>query len=513
MSAVHRNSVRQTPLAAAILMVLPGFLHAATIRVNDTTEGSVDGKCTLLDAVVALNSASAMNACAAGDGINDTIDFSFFTAPTTISFTVLPIDGLSALPLAKPARLIGPLNTDGNPLVSLTRSTISGTPPTFRLISTTSNLEVDGLSLTSGSAPDKGGAILASGYANVVISNSVIKGNSAATSGGGVAVDCGNLTLTNSLVTANTALSNGGGIYAADDLNHNPNSKCAGTVTLTHSTLSDNTAIGGSGGGAYLFKGYLNVAHSIVEGNAAPLGAGGGGWLFGHTTLYASTISGNSCQGLGGGIFSNFIVKANASTFSNNTAGTGGAISGKYAQLNNVTVSGNNASSGGGVYAILRATYTTISDNHATDGSGGVKLLVCTTSPGGSCTTYSGAYSSIIAGNQGDDIVGNPSAVFLAVSNHNIINKITAAATPPDTLNCDPKLGPLANNGGPTLTMLPAAGSCAINAGLSSPPSTIATDQRGEAFLRKAGAASDIGAIEVQTPGERVFYDGFDVPS
>jgi hypothetical protein len=56
----------------------------------------------------------------------------------------------------------------------------------------------------------------------------------------------------------------------------------------------------------------------------------------------------------------------------------------------------------------------------------------------------------------------------------------------------DPKLGPLANNGGPTLTMALLPGSPAIDAGNTS--LAPATDQRG--FPRPAGLAADIGAFE-----------------
>jgi hypothetical protein len=59
-----------------------------------------------------------------------------------------------------------------------------------------------------------------------------------------------------------------------------------------------------------------------------------------------------------------------------------------------------------------------------------------------------------------------------------------------DRNNQDPLLGPLANNGGPTLTHLPQAGSPAIDHGSGCPP----TDQRGAA--RPVGLACDIGAVE-----------------
>jgi len=63
-------------------------------------------------------------------------------------------------------------------------------------------------------------------------------------------------------------------------------------------------------------------------------------------------------------------------------------------------------------------------------------------------------------------------------------------------LPLDPKLGPLADNGGPTLTMALLPGSPAIDAGDDSaaPP----TDQRGVA--RPVGVASDIGTYECSAP-------------
>jgi hypothetical protein len=63
----------------------------------------------------------------------------------------------------------------------------------------------------------------------------------------------------------------------------------------------------------------------------------------------------------------------------------------------------------------------------------------------------------------------------------------------------NPQLGSLANNGGPTMTHAPLAGSPAINAG---DPSIVFNpaehDQRGAPFVRVSGGRIDIGAFEVQ---------------
>jgi len=59
-------------------------------------------------------------------------------------------------------------------------------------------------------------------------------------------------------------------------------------------------------------------------------------------------------------------------------------------------------------------------------------------------------------------------------------------------------LGPLARNGGPTLTHALLPGSPAINAGVNSAVPGLAYDQRGQGFPRWVGSAIDIGAYEVQ---------------
>ena len=59
----------------------------------------------------------------------------------------------------------------------------------------------------------------------------------------------------------------------------------------------------------------------------------------------------------------------------------------------------------------------------------------------------------------------------------------------------NPKLGPLANNGGPTPTMALLTGSPAIDTGSS--VFAPATDQRGDPRPQRA---IDIGALEITTP-------------
>ena len=60
--------------------------------------------------------------------------------------------------------------------------------------------------------------------------------------------------------------------------------------------------------------------------------------------------------------------------------------------------------------------------------------------------------------------------------------------------NADPQLGFLVDNGGPTLTMRPAAGSPAINGGNNAAAAALTVDQTGGA--RFVNLTVDIGAFE-----------------
>ena len=119
--------------------------------------------------------------------------------------------------------------------------------------------------------------------------------------------------------------------------------------------------------------------------------------------------------------------------------------------------------------------------------------------------------SSIIGGNFLAGGFGTPSD--LGGTDPNLIvsgggNLITQAfvSVPPGTISGhQPKLAPLADNGGPTLTHLPLPDSLAINAGNNL--SGAETDQRGRFHPRVFGASADIGAVEVS---DVIFADGFD---
>src|SRR5690606_35676705 len=68
------------------------------------------------------------------------------------------------------------------------------------------------------------------------------------------------------------------------------------------------------------------------------------------------------------------------------------------------------------------------------------------------------------------------------------------ALNPDVIFGVDPLLGPLADNGGPTMTHAIDAASPAIDKGTN--PFNYTTDQRGAGFARVVGAAADLGAVE-----------------
>ena len=177
------------------------------------------------------------------------------------------------------------------------------------------------------------------------------------------------------------------------------------------------------------------------------------------------------------------------------TFGEGGGIyNAGTATITNSTISGNNGYlRGGGILttADLTINNSTISGNTAR-GVGGIDKL------SGSVNLR----NSIVAKNSG----GNCSGV-LNSDNYNLSSDETCHLYGfADLNNTDPKLGPLQNNGGPTMTMALLSGSPAIDAGnwrgcKDEPFRFLTTDQRGmprPANVKGSLHTCDIGAYEYQ---------------
>jgi predicted outer membrane repeat protein len=278
-----------------------------------------------------------------------------------------------------------------------------------------------------------------------------------------------------------------------------------GLVTLEDSRVSGNHVLGhpfDNGGGIYSATDVL-LLRSEVSGNSAV--HYGGGILADTVTLTDSRIDGNAITGAGesqgGGVFAHTQVIATRSVVSNNDGGQ--AVGGMYSPaltLRNSTVSGNVAELCGGIAGlVISIQNSTITDNTAGDGvSGGICAVAIAGEP------HSLAISnSIVYGNLGD-VFAFADPVEAGGTNNIVGTDGPGVTLPPDTLDCDPQLGLLADNGGPTQTHAIPGDSCARDAATN--PLDLETDQRGEP--RTDGAGTDIGAFELQS--DAIFRNGFD---
>jgi hypothetical protein len=227
-------------------------------------------------------------------------------------------------------------------------------------------------------------------------------------------------------------------------------------------------------------------------------------------TIIASTITGNGAgRGQGGGIDNGGTLIIADTTISNNGNASGGGLfngGSGTATLVNSTVSDNTAGSpfgaevGGGIFneGTLALTSCTLSDNQgfytfAPEGEDphtyGNGLL---NGRFGSATLT----NTLIANSLfGDCVSWGGTVAFEGIS---LIEDGGCDAVAEGQRVGDPKLGPLADNGGPTLTHALLSGSPAIDAGdpYFTPPPEF--DRRGEGFVRVYNERIDIGSFELQ---------------
>jgi hypothetical protein len=298
----------------------------------------------------------------------------------------------------------------------------------------------------------------------------------------GLSNDHATVTVSNCVITANA----NGGIYNNGShgpaqffergTNHrdvkNMNTDCfAGAcLTVESSIISDNS------GTAVYNTGSVIILNSTLSGNSAGQGDSGGGIKTGDfknpgssATIINSTISGNS-------------------------ASEGGGISNCYGFVSvvNSTISGNSAKyDGGGIGNCggVEIANSTVSDNSAPAGFGGGIVNTGVLETGN--TIFN-------AGASGENIFNNGGTVTSNGYNISSDDGGGVLTGPGDQINTDPLLGPLQDNGGPTLTHLPLSGSPAIDTGdpnFAPPPFH---DQRGPCFYRVWGRRIDIGSVETQ---------------
>jgi hypothetical protein len=382
----------------------------------------------------------------------------------------------------------------------------NGVSQVFR-VNTNVTLTLVALTIADGRSDFGGGGIYNDGgtlvLQNCVFANNSVCGycellyDSSSNSWGGAIYNCGTLSasrcafLTNSATGANgpyghsayppigpgEAGGNGGAAYGGAIYS-------VGTMSIESSLFTGNTASGGRGGG-----GGTSVNSPPNSGHGAPGGAGGSanGAIFngGTATLVNCTFASNVATGGVGGPGGDAESDHGGPFGPGGSGGDGGAgfagicdVTG-HLSMTNCTVAlnrgyaGNGGRGGGGSPGGSDGGNGAAGGGISTLGARLVSTLLATNAPGSNC---SGTITD---------------------AGHNLSSDASCAFTSTGSLNnTDPKLGPLADNGGPTLTLALLAGSPAIDAGDSA--AAPATDQRGMA--RPVGPTPDIGAFEYGLP-------------
>lgn len=225
------------------------------------------------------------------------------------------------------------------------------------------------------------------------------------------------------------------------------------SATIEDLRIADGNAIYEESGAGIQSTKDLTLRQVVLEGNrqSAVINQA-------SMAIYDSLIVGNTGQIAAGIIDYGTMLLVN-STVANNSGGQGGYVHSNSgtSYIYNSTITGN---SGAGV----------------TINNGQVQIA-----------------STIVSGNT-VDIRRNAGSLS---ASRNVIGTVQGGINGTNEENffgIDPMLGPLADNGGPTLTRAILAGSPAIDAGSNSLGLT--TDQRGAGFARVTGAGADIGAYE-----------------
>ena len=197
---------------------------------------------------------------------------------------------------------------------------------------------------------------------------------------------------------------------------------------------------------------------------------------------------------------SGMTFRATNVVFTGNTATNGAAIdaTGGAVELARSTLTGNVATGKGGAIYLggagsrVTAVNTTISGNTAPDGAGIAADQGLATVRGTTVANNTGAPDVRGAIAAHASIVGSCAGAIGSLG-------ANASADPACALErtAPLQLGVLGDHGGATSTMVPAAGSPAVDADPSCAAGT--SDQRG--LARPQGAACDAGAVEVPAPG------------
>ena len=373
---------------------------------------------------------------------------------------------------------------------------------------------------TTGAAPGNGGALHITGPGDSMITGGMANMNEAAAEGGGFWNGSGTMTVDGTSFDGNIAsgdaADNGGGalfnnggtlfvmnVMAMNNLADGESGSgggllsTTGAVTITESIFDANSA-NRAGGAIELIDGSLDFSNSEminndVNGTAGMPNPGSGGafHVSGNNTLInfnMATVSGNSAANQGGGLWNQdgSTMNVTMSTVDNNSATDGGGIynnTGSMTTVSTSTISTNMASNSGGGLRNNGASFiidaTTIADNMAGGNGGGIY--------GFNNVELKNTIVAMNMGANGNDVFGT-----ITSNDYNLIGEddFDVFMPMPNDLEGEvPQLGPLADNGGATLTHALMDGSAGINGG---DPNDLFSDQRGFSV----NGVRDIGAFE-----------------
>ena len=434
------------------LILPPPIAHAATFTVtnlNDSGVGSL--RQAILDANAAIGAST------------NTIQFQSGLSGNLLTAGNLSINGK--------LELIGP---GANVL------TLFGNKATIFVVNRGATVTLSGLKITNGN----------DGIANfgtLTVNNSILADNAASGISNWVV-----LTVNDSILADNAA----SGI----------NNAVTGTVTVNRSTVSGNELSGISD--CFNTGGTVTVSHSTLSGNSSTNG-GGGICSTGTLTVRNSTLSGNSsAAGAGGGIHSRgLLVTIAGNTLSGNTArnecGGGMYVNGATTFVfHNNTLSGNTARWGGGLCVagnfVFKTVNNTLSGNTASGFGGGIQIRPGSILSIGNSLVASNTAPTAREINSDGTFVSDGHNLFGENGSSGLVDAIPATSDKVLAGLIGTAIGPLANNGGPTLTHLPVAGSPLLDAGNNALiPVGVTTDQRGQPRIQFGKV--DIGAVEVDT--------------
>jgi hypothetical protein len=231
----------------AALLARCGPTSAATITVDDLSDTTGGGTCTLRDAMTAANSNVVVGGCPAGTPGSDTIGFS--VTGTIVLGSMLPA-------IAEDLSIEGPGSSN---------LTISGGDAVQVLVINSGvTATVDGLTISHGFTPSGSGGTGSISNAGVLtVSHSTLVDN---TCEGGAIYNAGTLTVNDSTLEGNSSSTFLSFVVRAGGISN------VGTLTINNSTLSGNTVtvVGGDyfAAGGIFNAGTLTVNNSTVVGNS-----------------------------------------------------------------------------------------------------------------------------------------------------------------------------------------------------------------------------------------------------